>query len=112
LISRVKNYGGDLFIARNASLLSDTFEVVLFQGAHSLPYMKYLLGVVTGRLANMSGVRLLRTRSLELRSASDPGIYVQIDGEFAGRLPVQLSMVPDALTLLMPEQFIRKHTHG
>ena len=44
LASRVKNYGGDLSIARNASLFSDDFEVVLFQGAHSLPYMKYLIG--------------------------------------------------------------------
>ena len=93
-------------------MLSDKFEVVLFQVPHSLPYMKYLLGVVTGRLANMSGVRLVRTSSLELQCATDPGIYVQIDGEFAGRLPVQLSMVPNALTLLMPEQFVQKHTHG
>jgi diacylglycerol kinase (ATP) len=112
LVSRVKNYGGDLWIARNASLLSDRFEVVLFQGSHSLPYMKYLVGVVTGRLAHMSGVRLIQAESLELECASDPGIYVQIDGEFAGRLPVRLSVVANALTLLMPEGFRRKHTHG
>ena len=42
----------------------------------------------------------------------DPGIYVQIDGELAGRLPVQLKMIPDSLTLLVPEKFRRKHTHG
>jgi diacylglycerol kinase (ATP) len=112
LVSRVRNYGGDLWIARNASLLSNQFEVVLFEGATSLPYMKYLAGVITGRLANMRGVRLIRTDSLEVECASDPGIYVQIDGEFAGRLPVRFSMVPDALTLLIPEEFHRKHTNG
>jgi YegS/Rv2252/BmrU family lipid kinase len=112
LVSRVRNYGGDLWIARNASLLSDKFDIVLFEGAHSLPYMKYLLGVLTGRLANMRGVRLLRADSVELACASDPRIYVQVDGEFAGRLPTRLSLVPDSVTLLMPEEFHRKHTNG
>ncbi len=109
LASRVRNYGGDLTIARTASLFSDEFEVVLFQGAHSLPYMKYMLGVVTGRLANMKGVRVLRARTLELECASSPGIYVQIDGEFAGRLPATLSIVPRAVTLLIPPAFAPAH---
>jgi diacylglycerol kinase (ATP) len=112
LASRVKNYGGDLLIARNASLFSDQFEVVLFQGAHTFPYMKYLLGVITGRLANMQGVKIVQTSSLEISHAKGPGIYVQIDGERAGRLPVRLKMIPDSLTLLVPENFRRKHQHG
>ena len=112
LASRVKNYGGDLLIARNASLFSDQFEVVLFQGAHTFPYMKYLLGVITGRLADMRGVKIIQTSSLEIHHAKDPGIYVQIDGERAGRLPVRLEMIPDSLTLLVPEKFRRKYQHG
>ena len=109
LASRVRNYGGDLTIARTASLFSDEFEVVLFQGAHSLPYMKYMLGVITGRLANMRGVHILRARTLELDCASAPGIYVQIDGEYAGRLPAKLTIVPRAVTLLVPPAFAQAH---
>ena len=37
---------------------------------------------------------------------------MQVDGEFAGRLPAKLSMVPNALTLLVPREFERKHQHG
>ncbi len=110
LASRVKNYGGDLSIARNASLFSDHFDVVLFEGPNSWPYMKYLMGVITGRLNNMKGVVRLQTKSLELDCSSDPGIYVQIDGEFAGRLPARLSIVPNALTLLVPEEFRKRNT--
>ena len=50
LISRVRNYGGDLEIARGASLLRDDFEVVLFRGTQSLQYLPYLVGVAFGQL--------------------------------------------------------------
>jgi YegS/Rv2252/BmrU family lipid kinase len=109
LASRVRNYGGDLWIARNASLFSDHFELVLFEGANSVPYVKYMIGIMTNRLSQMKGVSVLRTRSLDLESASGPGIYVQIDGEYAGRLPARLSIVPRALTLLVPPEFRDKH---
>jgi diacylglycerol kinase (ATP) len=112
LASRVKNYGGDLWIARNASLYRNDFELVLFQGAHSLPYMKYLVGVITGRLAKMDGIKILHTETVEIASSNKSGVYVQVDGEFAGRLPAKLSMVPNALTLLVPREFERKHQHG
>lgn len=109
LASRVKNYGGDLWIARGASLFSDSFELVLFEGPHSLPYMKYLFGVLTGRLSRMQGVSVLRTDSIQLECPTDGGIYVQVDGEFAGRLPATLRIIPRALTLLVPPSFRAHH---
>lgn len=105
LASRVRNYGGDLSIARGASLFHPTFELVLFEGAHSLPYMKYFFGVLTGRLSSMSGVSIVKAKTVHLDCASNPGIYVHVDGEFAGRLPATLEVVPDALTLLVPSSF-------
>ena len=114
LASRVRNYGGDLWIARGASIFSDHFELVLFQGAHSLPYMKYLLGVMTGRLAQMRGVTVLRTDQIQLECPQDRGIYVQVDGEYAGRLPATLTIAPRALHLLIPASFRDKSllAHG
>jgi diacylglycerol kinase family enzyme len=109
LASRVRNYGGDLWIARGASLFSDHFEIVLFQGAHSLPYLMYMFGILTGRLKEMKGITILRGQAIELDCASNPGIYVQTDGEFAGRLPAKLEIVPRALTLLVPPWFREKH---
>jgi diacylglycerol kinase family enzyme len=32
---------------------------------------------------------------------------VQIDGEFAGRLPAEIRIVRDAITLLIPPEYIR-----
>ena len=106
LVSKVRNYGGDLQIACNTSLLDDCFEVVLFEGSSSYQYLKYLAGVATRRLEGMRGVTVLRATALELSNATDSRIYVQIDGEFAGRLPAKIELVPDAITLLLPAAYV------
>ena len=105
LVSRVRNYGGDLEIAPTISLLEDSFEVVLFSGESSFRYLKYMLGVVTRRLEGMRGVTILRARKISCSAPEDQRVYVQIDGEYAGRLPLTLEIIPDALTLLIPSDF-------
>ena len=106
VISRVRNYGGDLQIACNTSLLDDCFEVVLFEGTSSFRYLKYFAGVATRRLAGMRGVTVLRTTAVELSSPEDSRIYVQIDGEFAGRLPALIELARDAITVLLPPAYV------
>lgn len=105
LISRVRNYGGDLEIARNASLLRDDFEVVLFRGTLSVRYLSYLAGVMLRRVHRMNGCTVLRGRSVTCRQRSNDRVFVQIDGELAGNLPVTAEIVPGALTLLVPQSF-------
>ena len=105
LVSRVRNYGGDLTIAPTISLLDPEFELVLFEGTNSFRYLKYMLGVVTRRLEGMRGITILRTRAVSLRCPEDRRIYVQLDGEYAGHLPADIEAVPDALTLLVPPAF-------
>jgi YegS/Rv2252/BmrU family lipid kinase len=101
LASRVRNYGGVLEIASGASLLSDDFEIVLLEGANPLRYAWYLLGVMAKRAQSMRGVRTLRGRCVELSGDA----HLQIDGEYAGKLPARLEIVPDALTLLAPSAY-------
>jgi len=105
LISKVRNYGGDFEIARTVSLFDDRFEAVLFEGHTSLPYVKYFIGMMLNRLSGMRGVTVLRGEKVTLSSSEDHRVYVQIDGEFAGHLPAEISLVPDALTLLVPPTY-------
>jgi diacylglycerol kinase (ATP) len=107
LVSRVRNYGGDFQIAPSVSLSDDCFEAVLFQGRSSVPYVKYFAGMALDRLAGMSGVTVLRTDCMVLEAPRDSRVYVQIDGEFAGHLPMEVRLVPDALTLLVPREYGR-----
>ena len=108
LASRVCNYGGDLEIARNVSLLDHDFELVLFEGTSTLPYIRYFLGVVANRLAHVKGVTVLHARAVRFSAPDAEGpIYVQADGELVGSLPLTVSIVPRALTLLVPPKYQR-----
>jgi diacylglycerol kinase (ATP) len=108
LVSKVRNYGGDLRIARSVSILDDRFEIVLFAGRQSMRYLKYLTGVAANRLEGMEGVTILRARQASFRCPSDERVYVQIDGEYLGRLPARIEIEPDALTLLVPPAYERR----
>jgi diacylglycerol kinase (ATP) len=105
LLSRVRNYGGDLEIAPTISLLDDEFELVLFRGESSLGFLKYILAVVAHRHRNMRGITILRARQVAFAAAEGSKIHVQVDGEYAGVTPARVEIVPDALTLLVPPDF-------
>jgi len=107
LVSKVRNYGGDFEIARNVSLLDDEFEVVLLEGRTTVRYVKYFAGMALNRLAGMKGATVLRSDRVVLTPPAGSRIAVQIDGEFAGYLPAEVRIVPDALTLLIPPEYIR-----
>ena len=105
LLSKVRNYGGDFEIAREVTLLQNRFEMVLFEGQSSTSYVKYLAGLALQRLKGMKGVKMLRTASATLSCNGDRRVFIQIDGEPAGYLPAEVSIVPDALTLLVPPEY-------
>lgn len=108
LISRVRNYGGDLEIARGASLLRDDFQVVLFRGKQSYHYLPYLVGVALGQTAKLAGVTIVYGRTVHCHSVSDSEVFAQVDGELVGKLGVTAEIIPEALTLLMPREYIAR----
>lgn len=108
LASRVRNYGGDLRIARKASLLRDSLQVYLFEGRNALRYLLYFAGVLCGAAHHLPGVRVFDASRLALEPAEAGSARIQLDGEDCGPLPVVLEIVPDALTLLCPPEFLAR----
>ena len=106
LMARVRNYGGDLWIARHANLLEDRLAVVLFEGASSLRYLKYFAGVLFNRLPAMSGVRVLHADRVRIRPLEDPVIDLQVDGEHAGCAPAEAALSDKRICLLAPPAFV------
>jgi diacylglycerol kinase (ATP) len=105
LVSRVRNYGGDLEIAPTISLLDDEFEMVLFEGESSFGFLKYMLAVIVHQQQSMRGITILRTRHAVFSCPLDSKIHLQVDGEHVGVAPARVEIVPNALTLLVPPGF-------
>ncbi len=108
LITRVRNYGGDFEIARRVRLTDNDFEIVVFQNHEWQDYLRFFGAVMTNRLHSTSGVGIMRSTLAEVTSPEDMRIYVQTDGEAVGVLPVTITAVPDALTLLMPKRYANR----
>ena len=108
LISRVRNYGGDLEIARNASLLRDDFEIVLFEGKERVRYLPYLVAVAIKQVHRVSGCTVLRGHHVTCTVPDAGRVYVQVDGELAGQAPATLDVLPGALTMLLPKAYVAR----
>ena len=108
VVSRIKHYGGPIQITRRADLFGNDFEVCVFPRRFPLVYFAYFLAQLVGRLESFGEVRFLRGRRVRAEPAGSAGgargarIHVQADGEYAGRLPMEFVIVPEALSLLVP----------
>lgn len=105
LASRVRNYAGYLKLARHASLLDQDFEMMIFEGSTLRYYSVYLSAVLSGRTGRTRGITSLRAPGASFAAPPGSPVYVQVDGEYAGRLPASVEIVPDALTILAPPEF-------
>jgi len=106
LISKVRNYGGDFEIARKVRLTDEQFEVVLFAGANSFRYVIYLAGVAVNQLRNMPGVTIYRAAVVRLMPRDGNAVHLQVDGEYAGKLPATISAEPGGVMLLIPRRYL------
>lgn len=108
LISRVRNYGGDLEIARSVSLTDCCFETVSFTGKNSLRYLPYLAGVAAHFAHVLPGISYSGATKVSCAQVGAKRVPVQIDGEVVGELPARFEIIPDALTLRIPHKYLER----
>jgi YegS/Rv2252/BmrU family lipid kinase len=106
---RIRNFGGIVQeLAPGASLDRDDMRLVSCRTSSRLPYLAYVARCVLRRHWTIPGIDLVYSKKVScdyLKSPStqgQPKIYVEADGELIGTLPAEITVVPDALTLLAP----------
>lgn len=106
---RIRNFGGVVQeLAPGASLDRDDMRLVFSRTASR---WKYLVWVTRGLLRmswNVEGIDLAYSKRVSCRYSPVPQpdsrrIYVEADGELLGTLPVEITVVPNALTILAPK---------
>lgn len=105
LVSRVRKYGGDFDIARRVTLLDNRFETVMLEGRGIVRYAPYLAAMLAGKLEGRRGAAFAGLSALELSAEPGVVVHVQVDGEYAGRLPARVDLAPAALSLLVPPEY-------
>lgn len=109
LAVRIAQFGGVLReLAPGASLSRNDLRLVLFNTQNRLLYLAYILRGLLGKRWVVSGIDLVDTKKVVCTGSSLAGkrsrIFVEADGELLGTLPAEISIIPDALTLLAPSQ--------
>lgn len=103
IVGRTKHYGGPFQITTGADLFEDRFELAAVTAESSLGYLRHLPPLWLGTLRKTSGVHFWKTDSLLCAPLSSEPVYAQVDGEPLARLPVEFRIVPQALTLMVPQ---------
>lgn len=113
---RIRNFGGVVQeLAPGASLGRNDIRLVFCRTASRLAYLAYVTRGLLRQRWKVPGIDLASTRKVSCQyqtiSASEGQqsqdqlqrkIYVEADGELLGTLPAEITVVPDALTLLTP----------
>jgi len=118
LAVRIRNFGGVLQeLAPGASLDRDDVRVIFCRTSSRLAYLLYvtrgmlrLNWKVPGIESAYSGRVLceyLLGPSASSTAQAETKIHVETDGELVGTLPAEITVVPDALTLLGPRRDVQ-----
>lgn len=117
LAVRIRNFGGVLQeLAPGASLDRDDLRLVLCRTSSRTAYLVYVVRSMLGLHWTIPGIDLAYSKKISCRhlpsspngaaangtTREESKVYVEADGELLGTLPVEITIVPDALTLLAP----------
>jgi diacylglycerol kinase (ATP) len=98
-VGNTKSYGGGMRIAPGADPTDGVFDVTIAKAEPRRKVLRHTPSVYKGTHIERSEVQVVRTPSLRLES---PGINAYADGEYLGPLPVDVTLVPQALQVIVP----------
>ncbi len=109
LAVRINQFGGILReLAPGASLEHKALRLISFKTRNRLIYLAYILRGLFGQRWAVPGIELTDAHHVccELSGSleKEGSIFVEADGELLGTLPAEITIVPDAFTLLVPPQ--------
>jgi diacylglycerol kinase (ATP) len=107
LAVRITNFGGVLRqLAPGAALDRDDLRLVLFHTRSRITYLRYILRGLVGADWEIPGIELVHSGSIVCHPSAtgDSPTYVEADGEILGTLPAEISVVPNAVTILAPSR--------
>ncbi len=102
IAGKLPRYGPSHFIAKEARLEEPLLHVVVFRGRNRRDYLRYLAGVSVGCHLRFKDV--LSWKASALTVEADARVPYQVDGEFGGFTPVDLTVRDQGLSVVLPRR--------
>jgi diacylglycerol kinase (ATP) len=106
VVGRTKCYGCPFRITTQADLFEDSFELMTFSSRSALRYVSVMPALWRERLRGKPGVNYWKATQVRCAALGAGAVYAQVDGEPIGPLPFEFQIVPDALTLVVPQSAV------
>lgn len=100
MVFNLPRYGGELNIEPDAVGDDGQMDVIAFTGGSVISGMKYIAGIWAGRHRDYRDV--IRHRGSSIEITSEGRVPYQLDGDYAGRLPLSIETIPKSVQLLLP----------
>jgi len=94
-VSNTHYYGGSHQLAPFAEVDDGYLDVILYKGKKQVDLVKFAIGVVSRQHTNLNDVLYCRAQKVSI--VSDRKTPVQADGDLLGFLPMNATVMPDAL---------------
>jgi len=103
VLGNAANYGGAFAITPHASMRDGLLDVCVLQTLSPFGTLHYWLAALVQSHLKHPKVQYWRTRDAGIAVVDgDDEVLVQTDGEVAGRLPMEVRIVPRALKVVVP----------
>ncbi len=101
ILANCAEYAGGLKFVPEADLGGEKLSARFFPGVGVARNLAWFLNFITRRPVNLEGSQLLEGMEFLVRS-DNPDTAVQVDGEYAGPLPMRISRLSAKLKFLLP----------
>lgn len=102
LITNSKSVGGFKKMAVPASVTDGYLDVVVIRKVELGQVTPLLIKLLNGTHIEHPSVDYFQTKHLKVTSLDDKEVTVDYDGEYYGNLPVEVSVVPGAVNIVVP----------
>ena len=101
LIGNGKLYGGPLAVFPFADLRDGKLDVCVFRKVNVTHLLAFCWGALRGKFLESSNIQRFSTAHLKLTPAGPNLVPLQLDGESAGKLPAEISVLPRGLRVII-----------
>jgi diacylglycerol kinase (ATP) len=96
IVGNASKYGGHFRVTPDVRLIDPILHVCLFKGRKRIDTLRYILGIATGSHLKFGDVEYLKAGEIAIKGHA----HIQIDGDYFGITPAEISIVPNALRLI------------